>query len=249
MPSSLWKRLVAQFGFPRSRMFGRPRFTRVPALTRRTAHRAEFLESRVLLTSGLTEIIPHSGGYSVPEAGLEIEIGGLTPGNTGGSNIVDGFDQLQVSGGNAVLSGGPIDVRLVNNFTPNVGDRFNFLQIANDSSITGTFNSGTGLFAFPAGDRYFDIVSDGDGGLSLEVKAIPAGLTFTTPVSQLNADALGRNLRTTSSNPRSATLEISPSPVSQKSLAHLRSPMPPMKHSSPEKMSLLHSPPIPRDSP
>ncbi|MGV2341473.1 MAG UNVERIFIED_CONTAM: hypothetical protein LVR18_48385 [Planctomycetaceae bacterium] len=145
-----------------------------------------------MLTSGLTEIIEHTSGYTVPAAGIEIEIGGYTAGNPAGGNNIDGFDQLQISGGNALLSGGPIDVKLVNDFVPAIGDRFNFLKISSGNSVTGTFTTSSGLFSFPDGDRWFDIVSDGDGGLSLEVRGFLSGLTINPP--EVNRDAVGRLL-------------------------------------------------------
>ncbi|MEY3175783.1 MAG: hypothetical protein RLZZ436_3697, partial [Planctomycetota bacterium] len=188
MSPSFWKRLVARFGIPGSRRTG----VGPMRSFRRAARRAEWLESRILLTSGRTEILQYSPGYTIPASGIEIEIGGYTAGNPTGGNDVDGFDQLQIAGGNAVLSGGPIDVKLVNNFVPNIGDRFNFLQVDSGHSITGNFTSATGLFSFPDGDRWFDIVSDGDGGLSLEVRGFLNGLALTPP--ELNRDAVGRLL-------------------------------------------------------
>ena len=92
MSKSLWNRLTAHFRKGASRHF-------LPvgsARRQRTARRTEPLESRVMLTPDITEISVWTDGYSVPTAGLEIEIGGLTAGNPPGGSNVDGFDQVQV---------------------------------------------------------------------------------------------------------------------------------------------------------
>ncbi|MFM8474620.1 MAG: hypothetical protein ACKOEO_02350, partial [Planctomycetaceae bacterium] len=188
MSASFWKKLVSRFGNPQSRRLSTWPVKRF----RRAAARAELLEARILLTSGVTEIVGHSPGFSVPASGIEIEIGGYTAGNPAGGNNIDGYDQLQIAGGNAVLSGGPIQVKLVNDFVPDIGDRFNFLQVDSGYSVTGTFTSATGLFSFPNGDRWFDIVSDGSGGLSLEVRGFLNGLSLTP--AEGNRDAVGRLL-------------------------------------------------------
>jgi hypothetical protein len=147
-----------------------------------------------MLTSGLTEIQTLSSGYTVPATGLEIEIGGYTPGNPAGGNDIDGFDQVKVLAGTTNLSTGYLDVKLVNNFVPNIGDRFNFLQVDASTPVTTTFPLATGLFSFPTGDRYFDIVSDGNGGLTLEVKGFLGGLSFAPPANIM--DGFGRFLGT-----------------------------------------------------
>ncbi|MFN5588029.1 MAG: beta strand repeat-containing protein, partial [Planctomyces sp.] len=161
-------------------------------MSRRHLRRTESLESRILLTSGLTEILQYTGGYTVPVGGLEIEIGGYEAGNPAGGSNDDGFDQIQVLSGSTNLSTGVLDIRLVNNFVPNIGDRFNFLQISGGSPVSTTFPLATGMFSFPAGDRYFDIISDGSGGLTLEVKGFLNGLSMVPQVS--DRDVLGRFL-------------------------------------------------------
>ncbi|HCP10947.1 MAG TPA: hypothetical protein DIT89_01315, partial [Planctomycetaceae bacterium] len=153
----------------------------------------------MLLTPGITEVSQYSGGFTVPVGGLEIEIGGYEAGNpTGGTND-DGYDQIQVTGGSANLTGGALDVRLVNGFVPNIGDRFNFLQLNTSNPVSTLFPNATGLFSFPAGDRYFDIVSDGSGGLTLEVKGFLNGLSLQPAAAAL--DSVGTFLGTYFTSP------------------------------------------------
>ncbi|MEY4187817.1 MAG: hypothetical protein RIT02_2851, partial [Planctomycetota bacterium] len=158
----------------------------------RKYRRTELLEDRLLLTSGVTEILQYTGGYSVPAVGLEIEIGGYEAGNPTGGSDDDGFDQIRVLSGDTNLTTGILDIRLVNNFVPNIGDRFNFLQTIGGTPVTTTFPLASGMFSFPSGDRYFDIVSDGSGGLTLEVKGFLNGLSMVPQAA--DRDALGRFL-------------------------------------------------------
>ncbi|MEI7700246.1 MAG: hypothetical protein WCK86_10640, partial [Planctomycetia bacterium] len=140
-----------------------------------------------MLTSDLTEVLNYGSLSLSAEDTLEIEIGGPTAGNPAGGNDVDGYDQINVTGSGPVFLNGFLDVRLVNNYVPTVGTTFNFLNISSTSSITGKFSDALGLYAFPGNDRYFDVVSGSDGGLRLEVKALPGGLQFSPPDSQRNA--------------------------------------------------------------
>lgn len=65
-----------------------------------------------------------SGNYTQSGTGaLEIELGGLQPGTE--------HDRLSVSGTAAL--GGTLDIRLIDGFTPNVGDRFTVLTCASRS--------------------------------------------------------------------------------------------------------------------
>ena len=146
-----------------------------------------------------SDLLQYSAGYVVPSSGLEIEIGGRNPGNSGQGNDIDGYDQIQVTGGSANLAGGALDVRLVNGFVPNIGDRFNFLQLNTSNPVNTLFPNATGLFSFPAGDRYFDIVSDGSGGLTLEVKGFLNGLSLQPAAAAL--DSVGTFLGTYFTSP------------------------------------------------
>jgi len=63
---------------------------------------------------------------------LQIEIGGLSPGS--------GYDQLNhILGGGVAQLGGELDVSLINNFTPNAGNRFQIITAA--GGISGIFSS------------------------------------------------------------------------------------------------------------
>ena len=150
------------------------------------------LERRLMLTSNFTEVLNYTAFNLSSEGTLEIEIGGTTAGNPAGGSDADGFDQINVNGSTAVVLDGMLNVRLVNDYVPAVGTTFDFLNISAASSISGKFSDALGLYAFPDNDRYFDVVSRSDGGLRLEVKALPGGLQFSPPDSQ--RDAFGRFL-------------------------------------------------------
>ena len=149
--------------------------------------RMELLEPRRLLTADLTEITSLSALTLAGGDRTLIEIGGATAGNPPGGNDVDGFDQIQVAN-NAALDG-TLEVRLVNNYVPDVGTTFDFLTVGGARS--GSFANAEGLFSFPDGDRYFDVVSNGNG-LRLEVKAAPGGLHFSPPAA--SEDGFGKFL-------------------------------------------------------
>ena len=59
-----------------------------------------------------------------------------------------------------------------------MGTTFDFLTVG--GTRTGAFADAEGLFSFPNGDRYFEIVPNGQG-LRLDVKAAPGGLSFVPP--------------------------------------------------------------------
>ncbi|MFM8478639.1 MAG: hypothetical protein ACKOEO_22880, partial [Planctomycetaceae bacterium] len=168
------------------------RFSNSGRATALVSRQSQRLEQRLMLTSDLTEVLNYTSLELSAEGTLEIEIGGTTPGNPADGNDVDGFDQINVTGSGTVVLNGFLDVRLVNNYVPAVGTTFDFLNISSTASIVGKFSNGLGLYAFPDNDRYFDVVTTGDGGLRLEVKALPGGLQFAPPDSQ--RDAFGRFL-------------------------------------------------------
>jgi hypothetical protein len=116
--------------------------------------------------------------YNDPPGGdtvgtLEIEIGGLTPG-PGDPVVDDGYDQIVVNGD--VDLGGMLNVVLINDFKPQVGQTFDFLKIDDSSSgtITDVFDDATGLFGFGDGDLYFEIVKT-DTKVQLQVKQFGGG--------------------------------------------------------------------------
>lgn len=145
-----------------------------------------------MLTSDLTEVLTYSAFNLSSESTLEIEIGGATAGHTAGVSNVDGYDQINVTASGPVVLDGMLNVRLVNNYIPAVGTTFDFINVSAAGLVSGKFSDVLGLYAFPGNDRYFDVVSSVNGGLRLEVKALPSGLSFSPRDSQ--RDAFGRFL-------------------------------------------------------
>ena len=144
----------------------------------------ELLEPREMMATEITTL--SSLGLLGSDRTL-IEIGGLLAGDPPGGNDSDGYDRIQVTS-NAALAG-TLEVRLVNGYVPEVGQTFDFLTVGGTRS--GAFASAEGLFSFPDGDRYFDVVTNGNG-LRLEVKAAPGGLKYAPPAG--TRDAFGKFL-------------------------------------------------------
>ncbi|MEZ6119780.1 MAG: hypothetical protein R3C28_24875 [Pirellulaceae bacterium] len=115
---------------------------------------------------------------------LQIEIGGTTPG-PGSENVDDGYDQINVT--TSATLDGTLDIDLINDFTPSVGDTFDILTFG---SVTGKFSIGTGLYGFGDGSLYFDVVEQADR-LQLVVKQLPGGANLL-PSSPAAHDALGQ---------------------------------------------------------
>jgi hypothetical protein len=113
-----------------------------------------------------------TGDYTLSGT-LEIEIGGLNPGE-GSPNVDDGYDQVNVNG-NIVL-GGTLDVVLINDFKPEVGQTFDFLNLTDPAShtISGAFTDAIGLFGEGYENLYFEIVESADK-VQLEVKKFGGG--------------------------------------------------------------------------
>jgi len=101
------------------------------------------------------------------DATLEIEIGGYSPGP--GVPTDDGYDQINVSG-QASLDG-TLQVSLINDFVPVLGDTFDFLTFG---TLSGSFAEVTGPFGFGGGNLYFEVVEQPDR-LQLAVAEIPTG--------------------------------------------------------------------------
>jgi len=111
-----------------------------------------------------------------PTGTLYIEIGGLNPG-PGNPILNEGYDQLQVTGP-ATLDGA-LEISLINDFTPTLGDTFDILTCG---SVNGSFDTGIGLFGFGDGSLYFDL-EQLDNSLRLVVKEAPG--------NDLSIDAAG----------------------------------------------------------
>ena len=83
-------------------------------------------------------VIDHTGDFT--QAGvLVIEVGGLNPG-PGSLTVDDGYDQLNVS--RQLTLGGTLEISLINDFSPTLGDSFEILTFG---SLTGDFSSSSGL--------------------------------------------------------------------------------------------------------
>ncbi len=155
---------------------------RLIRLRRQQFKRLEVLEARRLLAIdvvvGNGQVYGDSGSYLqntvdtyTQQAGgrLQIEIGSASQ-----------FDRLTV-GGNVALDG-TLEVKLLGGFEPAVGATFTFMT-ALSAAVTGRFADTIGMFAFPAGDRYFDVVPTASG-INLEVKPTPGGLNFAPFAAQ-----------------------------------------------------------------
>jgi T5SS/PEP-CTERM-associated repeat protein len=127
------------------------------------------------------------GDYTQNSDGLmSVEIGGTDAGS--------GYDQLQVSG--AATIAGKLDVRLVNGFTPTVGQTF---RIMNASSFSGAFAS-------IAGPSQAGIsVSNDGGGVTVTITSVVAGapvISSPTTVEATQGDAFSYQIAATN-NPTS----------------------------------------------
>ena len=99
------------------------------------------LLNRGTLSPGNSPGIVNITGDTVldPAGSLVIQIGGLNAG-PGSPILDDGYDQFNVSG--AATLGGTLQIELINDFVPQVGDSF---SIMNYGSATGTFDTVNGL--------------------------------------------------------------------------------------------------------
>lgn len=81
-----------------------------------------------MLTSDLTEVLNYNSLILTANDVVEIEIGGDSAGNPAGGNNIDGFDQINVTGSGTVQLAGLLDVRLVNNYVPEIGRKVSVPQ-------------------------------------------------------------------------------------------------------------------------
>ncbi|MBP8240055.1 MAG: T9SS type A sorting domain-containing protein, partial [Saprospiraceae bacterium] len=105
---------------------------------------------------GILNII---GDYANGGGDLNIEIGGTA--------VETEYDRLNVSG-NANLSGGNINISLVNSYSPQIGDIFTILDA---TTLSGAFSTPTDPFVF-AGVNWGISYSPGDGTIILEVLSV-----------------------------------------------------------------------------
>ncbi|HEY5075308.1 MAG TPA: putative Ig domain-containing protein [Pyrinomonadaceae bacterium] len=127
------------------------------------------------------------GDYTQNSDGLmSVEIGGTDPGS--------GYDQVQVSG--TATIDGKLDVRLVNGFTPTVGQTF---RIVNAGSFSGSFAS-------IAGPSQAGIsVSNDGGGVTVTITSVVAGapvISSATTVAATQGQAFSYQI-TATNNPTS----------------------------------------------
>ena len=104
---------------------------------------------------------------------FEIEIGNTTRGNPADGNGANGCVQISAIGPGTVVLHGLLDVRLVNNYGSAVDATFDFLVISSTAAIAGKSSISVGLYAYPDNDRYFDVVTTGDGGYINELFSNP----------------------------------------------------------------------------
>jgi len=127
------------------------------------------------------------GDYTQNSDGLmSIEIGGTDAGS--------GYDQLQVTGTATIA--GKLDVRLVNGFTPTVGQTF---RIVNANSFSGAFPSISG--PSQAGIS----VSNDAGGVTVKITSVVAGapvISSPTTVTATQGEAFSYQIAATN-NPTS----------------------------------------------
>jgi len=126
-----------------------------------------------LLSYGNSPEVLNVADYAnASDATLEIEIGGTNPGP--GVPIDDGYDQINASG-EASLDG-TLEVTLINDFVPSLGQTFDFLTFG---SLSGAFAEVTGPMGFGDGSLYFEVVEQADH-LELVVAEIPTGTALHT---------------------------------------------------------------------
>ena len=111
-------------------------------------------------------VVNHDTYSQTADATLEIEIAGNAD-----AGDADGFDQVNVSG-NASLDG-TLNVSLLDDFVPNVGDSYTIMTY---DSYDGFFNEGQGLYGFHS-DYYFEIVQT-DKKIDLVVREMVQGDLF-----------------------------------------------------------------------
>jgi T5SS/PEP-CTERM-associated repeat protein len=109
------------------------------------------------------------GSYEQDDGGtFEAEIGGTDPGN--------GYDQIQVTG--AAVLGGNLNVRLINGFTPAVGQTF---RIVNAASVSGAFAS----ISEPS-QAGINLTSDATG-VTVTITSVVAGAPVISSATTANA--------------------------------------------------------------
>lgn len=144
----------------------------------------EALEGRLLLTAftDLDALDLNNSDTTI------VQIGGVNAG-PGSPNLNAGYDQIHVA--NAADIDGRLQIELINDFTPTVGDRFDILTYG---SATGSFDSAAGLFGFGAGSLYFEVVSQPDR-LTLVTREFAGGNGGSLlPAAGSGADAMGQFL-------------------------------------------------------
>ncbi|MDX1320023.1 MAG: LEPR-XLL domain-containing protein, partial [Oceanospirillum sp.] len=113
--------------------------------------------------------------YAQMDSGtLLIEVGGMAAGGTA-ENLYDGYDQLNVS--NHAELDGALEIRLLNDFNPDVGAQFDILTFG---TVSGGFDQIQGLYLGEG--KYFSPTLNDAGGITLIVEQMDF-------VSQLQQDA------------------------------------------------------------
>ncbi len=131
-------------------------------------------------------VLINDGNYSqTANAGLNIEIGGLTLGSQ--------FDQLQVNG--TVTLDGTLNISLLNGFVPTPGDQFVILNKTSGGVISGNFTNQTEGTVFSVGSARFQITYRGGTSNDVMLTAIAlADLAITVVDDAPDPVLAGNNL-------------------------------------------------------
>ncbi len=128
-----------------------------------------------VLSGGTTGTLAINGNYTQTSNGkLEIDLGGTTQGTT--------YDLLAV--GHTASLAGTLDVKLLNGFSPTVGEQFNILTY---KTLSGGFDSVVGL---DSGFNYSFTSSNGVGMLMVTSAAVPEASTLCSVALMLGVGRL-----------------------------------------------------------
>ncbi len=109
-------------------------------------------------------ILPIDGNLDFADGNMVIELAGLEPGDADGDG--EGYDQLQVSG-DANIAGGTLQIVFLDDFTPAIGDIFEFLLVDGNLLVDQT----SSLFGFD----FLEVWNGEPDGGGDKIESIAAG--------------------------------------------------------------------------